>query len=87
MRTQLAARLARIEHSTGTGQKRIVVVERADLEEAKAFLKSNGVDLGRITFVITGVTDGRDNPEEWLRMARENLICGNVRAAPAAVIW
>jgi hypothetical protein len=86
MTSRVAARLARIEAKAGQGLGSLVVVERTNLDEAKAFLNSDGVDLGRITFV-TGVTDGRDNPEEWLRMARENLIYGNVRVAPAAVIW
>ncbi len=39
MRTQIASRLARLEHNAGTGSRRIVVVERKSLEAARAFLQ------------------------------------------------
>ena len=58
MRTQgLSSRLARLEQNTGTGARRIVVVEnQKSLEAARAFLQGRpDVDMDRITFVITGV--------------------------------
>jgi hypothetical protein len=71
MRTQIASRLARLEQNTGTGSRRIVVVERGSLEAARAFLQGRAdVDMDRITFVVTGVTRNDQDPEDWLRAAR-----------------
>jgi hypothetical protein len=57
MRTQIASRLTRLEQNTGTGSRRIVVVEnQTSLEAARAFLQGRAdVNMDRITFVITGV--------------------------------
>ena len=51
----MAARLARIEHSTRTGENRIVVVESKSLEAATAFLQGRpDVDMDRVVLVVTG---------------------------------
>jgi hypothetical protein len=73
MRTQrLASRLTRLEQNTGTGSRRIVVVDdQKALEAARAFLQGRAdVDMNRITFVITGVSRNDRGPEDWLRAAR-----------------
>jgi hypothetical protein len=71
MRTQIASRLTRLEKSAGTGSRRIVVVERESLQAATAFLQGRpDVDMGRIIFVITGVSRKGQGPEDWLRAAR-----------------
>jgi hypothetical protein len=72
MRTQIASRLTRLEQNTGTGSRRIVVVEnQKSLEAARAFLQGRpDVDMDRITFVITGVSRNGQDPEDWLRAAR-----------------
>ena len=71
MSTRLASRLTRLEQNTGTGARRLVVVERESLEAARAFLQGRpDVDMDRITFVITGVTRNSQGPEDWLRAAR-----------------
>jgi hypothetical protein len=71
MSTRLASRLTRLEQNTGTGARRIVVVERGSLEAARAFLQGRpDVDMDRITFVITGVRRNDQDPEDWLRAAR-----------------
>jgi hypothetical protein len=72
MRTQIASRLARLEQNTGTGSRRIVVVEnQKSLEAARAFLQGRAdVDMDRITFVITGASCRDQGPEQWLRAAR-----------------
>jgi hypothetical protein len=71
MRTQIASRLARLERNARTGSRRIVVVERGSLEAARAFLQGRpDVDMGRITFVVTGVEGKGQGPEDWLRAAR-----------------
>jgi hypothetical protein len=71
MTSRVAARLARIEHSTRTGENRIVAVESKSLEAATAFLQGRpDVDMDRITFVITGVRRNDQDPEDWLRAAR-----------------
>jgi hypothetical protein len=71
MRTQIASRLARLERNARTGSRRIVVVERGSLEAARAFLQGRpDVDMGRITFVVTGVECNDQDPEDWLRAAR-----------------
>jgi hypothetical protein len=71
MSTRLASRLTRLEQNTGTGARRIVVVET--LEEAsaaRAFLQGRAdVDMDRITFVVTGVRCNDQDPEDWLRAA------------------
>jgi hypothetical protein len=71
MTSRVAARLARLEHNARTGSRRIVVVERGSLEAARAFLQGRpDVDMGRITFVVTGVECNDQDPEDWLRAAR-----------------
>ncbi len=72
MSTRLASRLTRIEQNTGTGARRIVVVEdQKALDAARAFLQGRpDVDMDRITFVITGVRRNDQDPEDWLRAAR-----------------
>ena len=71
MRTQIASRLTRLEQNTGTGSRRIVVVEKNSLEAARAFLQGRpDVDIDRITFVVTGVRRNGQDPEGWLRAAR-----------------
>jgi hypothetical protein len=72
MSTRLASRLTRLEQNTGTGARRIVVVEdKKALEAARAFLLGcPDVDMDRITFVITGVRRSDQDPEDWLRAAR-----------------
>jgi hypothetical protein len=71
MRTQIASRLIRIEQNSGTGSRRIVVVERGSLEAARAFLQGRAdVDMDRITFVVTGVRCNGQGPEDWLPAAR-----------------
>ena len=72
MSTRLASRLTRLEQNTGTGARRIVVVEdQKALEAAVAFLQGRpDVDMDRITFVITGVSCRDQGPEQWLRAAR-----------------
>ena len=72
MSTRLASRLTRLEQNTGTGARRIVVVEnQKSLEAARAFLQDRAdVDMDRITFVITGVSCRDQGPEQWLRAAR-----------------
>jgi hypothetical protein len=72
MSTRLASRLTRIEQNTGTGARRIVVVEdQKALEAARVFLQGcPDVDMARITFVITGVRRNDQDPEDWLRAAR-----------------
>jgi Transposase IS66 family len=71
MRTRIATRLVRLEHNTGTGSRRIVVVERGSLEAARAFLQGRAdVNMERITFVITGVSRNGQDPEDWLRAVR-----------------
>jgi hypothetical protein len=70
MRTQIASRLTRIEQNTGTGSRRIVVVEKKFLEAARAFLQGRpDVDIDRIIFVVTGVRRNDQDPEGWLRAA------------------
>jgi hypothetical protein len=70
MRTQIASRLTRIEQNTGTGSRRIVVVEKKSLEAARAFLQGRpDVDMDRITFVVTGVRRNGRGPEDWLQLA------------------
>jgi hypothetical protein len=71
MSTRLASRLTRLEQNTGTGARRIVVVENQKaLEAARAFLQGRpDVDMDRITFVITGVPRSGQGPEDWLRAA------------------
>ena len=47
------------------------MVERNSLEAARAFLQGRpDVDMGRITFVVTGVRRNDQDPEDWLRAAR-----------------
>ena len=73
MKARTETRLRRLERaSTGTGARRIVVVEtQKSLEAARAFLQGRAdVDMGRITFVITGVSRKGQGPEDWLRAAR-----------------
>ena len=72
MSTRLASRLTRLEQNTGTGARRIVVVEdQKALEAARAFLQGRpDVDMDRITFVVTGVRCNDRGPEDWLRAAR-----------------
>jgi hypothetical protein len=72
MSTRLASRLTRLEQNTGTGARRIVVVEDQNaLEAARGFLQGRpDVDMDRITFVITGVSCRDQGPERWLRAAR-----------------
>ena len=72
MGTRAETRLRRLERaSTGRGPDRIVVVERESLEAARAFLQGRpDVDMGRIIFVITGVSRKGQGPEDWLRAAR-----------------
>ena len=71
MRTQIASRLTRLERNTGRGSRRIVVVGEKSLEAARAFLQGRpDVDMGRITFVVTGVECNDQDPEDWLRAAR-----------------
>jgi hypothetical protein len=67
MRTQIASRLIRLEQNTGTGSRRIVVVEnQTSLGAARAFLQGRpDVDMDRITFVITGVP--HNGQDDWLR--------------------
>jgi hypothetical protein len=65
MRTQIASRLIRIEQNSGTGSRRIVVVERGSLEAARAFLQGRAdVDMD------TGVRCNGQGPEDWLPAAR-----------------
>jgi hypothetical protein len=72
MSARLASRLTRLEQNTGTGARRIVVIEnQKSLEAARAFLQGRAdVDMDRITFVITGVSCRNQGPEQWLRAAR-----------------
>jgi hypothetical protein len=72
MSTRLASRLTRLEQNTGTGARRIVVVENQKaLEAARVFLQGcPDVDIDRITFVVTGVPHRDHGPEQWLRAAR-----------------
>ena len=71
MSTRLASRLTRIEQNTGTGARRIVVVERESLEAARAFLQGRpDVDMNRVVLVVTGVRNDDGGPEAWLRAAR-----------------
>jgi hypothetical protein len=72
VRTNTETRLRRLERArTGRGPDRIVVVERGSLEAATAFLQGRpDVDMGRIIFVITGVSRKVQGPEDWLRAAR-----------------
>jgi hypothetical protein len=72
MRTQIASRLTRLERNTGRGSRRIVVVEtQEEASAARAFLQGRpDVDMGRIIFVITGVSRKGQGPEDWLRAAR-----------------
>jgi hypothetical protein len=77
MRTQIASRLTRIERNTGTGSRRIVVVEnQKSLEAARAFLQDRAdVDMDRITFVITGVTRNGQTPKTgYARLAGPDII-------------
>ncbi len=72
MRTQgLASRLARIERNERSGSHRLVVVEtQEEASAARAFLQGRAdVDMGRIIFVITGVSRKGQDPEDWLRAA------------------
>ena len=70
MTSRVAARLARIEHSTRTGENRIVVVESKSLEAATAFLQGRpDVDMNRVVLVVTGVRNDDGGPEAWLRAA------------------
>jgi hypothetical protein len=70
--TRPETRFRRLERaSTGRGPDRIVVVERESLEAATAFLQGRrDVDMGRIIFVITGVSRKGQGPEDWLCAAR-----------------
>jgi hypothetical protein len=72
MSTQIASRLTRLERNTGTGSRRIVVVEnRNSLEAARAFLQGRpDVDMNRVVLVVTGVRRNDQGPEDWLRAAR-----------------
>ena len=69
MSTRLASRLTRLEQNTGTGARRIVVVENQKaLEAARVFLQGcPDVDIDRITFVVTGVPRSGQGPGDWLR--------------------
>ena len=73
MKARTETRLRRLERvSAGRGSRRIVVVEnQKSLEAARAFLQGRpDVDMGRIIFVITGVSCRDQGPEDWLRAAR-----------------
>jgi hypothetical protein len=72
MRTQVSARLARLERNPRTDSPRIVVVEtQEEASAATAFLQGRAdVDMDRVIFIATGVPRNGRGPEDWLRAAR-----------------